>query len=284
MAQSTGFISLVKGQFINRDAEDCGKFPGAVSVLLLILSSLMMAFPFMYSRYAESVSRGQAEHYPGLGAAWLALAGEGGDFHIENGTFIPDPKAPKALNFAGWTIFLDGIPSKEVKAPFLAFVKGRVLIHSGDFGVNAPLSVLNGINGPALQKLSHNFDGFTTFVKGSLFSLSTAEVPGAFIQIIGLMFLQNFIFVLVLGMFLAMSGLRIAYQTPGARRAVGYWSSLKTVAALTLGPALAAALVGGFFPTWGIAIVMMVYSLLLGVRVIVVYMGRFKNKKKVLRA
>jgi hypothetical protein len=284
VAQSTGFITLVKGQFINRSAEECGKFPGAVSVLLLILSSLMMAFPFMYSRYTESVNNGQATHYRGLGSAWLALANEGGAFRIEKGSFIPDSQAPRSLKFAGWTVFLGDVPAKEETGPFLAFVKGRVLVHSGDFGVNGPLSVLNGINGPALEKLSHNFDGFTAFVKGSLFSLSTAEVPGAFLQIIGLMFLQNFIFVLVLGMFLAMSGLRIAYQTPGSSRAVGYWSSLKTVAALTVGPALVAALVGGFFPTWGIAIVMMVYSLLLGVRVILVYMGRFKNKKKVLRA
>ncbi|NNM68007.1 MAG: hypothetical protein HKM06_08365 [Spirochaetales bacterium] len=284
MAQSTGFTTLVQGQFINRSAEDCGKFPGAVSVLLLILSSLMMAFPFMYSRYTESVNNGQAQHYRGLGSAWLALAGEGGNFKIENGAFVPDPRAPKLLKIAGWTVFLGEAPSKEEASPFLAFVKDRVLIHSGDYGVNGPLSVLNGINGPALEKLEQNFDGFTAFVKGSLFSLSTAEVPGAFVQIIGLMFLQNFIFVLILGMFLAMSGLRIAYQTPGSRRAVGYWASLKTVAALTVGPSLVAALVGGFFPTWGIAIVMMVYSLLLGVRVILVYMGRFKNKKKVLRA
>ncbi len=238
----------------------------------------------MLSRYTVCVENAQSTHYPGLGSAWLAVAHEGTGFQFLKGHFVKAEQTPDQVSFNGWTIVFGKAPHEKLKPPYLEFADQRVLIQSGTYEVNGPAEVLDGIDQKGLLQLSQNFDAFTNFVKGSLYALSTVEVPGAFLSIFALMLLQNLIFVLILGMFLAMSGLRIGWQTPNERRKVGYWPSLKTVACVSAGPGLVAAIFGGFVPQWGMAVGMVAYSLLLGLRVIMVYMSRFKNKPRQLRA
>ena len=234
----------------------------------------------MLSRYSICVENGQSSHYPGLGSAWLAVAHEGEGVAFQQGQLVKTPQTPDKVTFNGWTIAFGKAASDKLTPPYLAFADRRVLIESGGSTVNGPAEVLDGIDQKGLLKLSQNFDAFTNFVKGSLYALSTVEVPGAFLSIFALMLLQNLIFVLILGMFLAMSGLRIGWRNPDERRRVGYWPSLKTVACVSAGPGLVAAIFGGVVPQWGMAVGMVAYSLLLGLRVILVYMSRFKNKPR----
>ena len=280
MAKSSFWRTALRAQLFNADARECGNAPAALAILFLVLSSLMAAFPFMLSRYSVCVENGQSSHYPGLGSAWLAVAHEGKGVAFQKGELVKSQHTPEKISFNGWTIAFGKAASEKLTPPYLAFADQRVLIQSGSYAVNGPAAVLDGIDQKGLLKLSQNFDAFTNFVKGSLYALSTVEVPGAFLSIFALMLLQNLIFVLILGMFLAMSGLRIGWQTPDEKRRVGYWPSLKTVACVTAGPGLVAAIFGGVVPQWGMAVAMVAYSLLLGLRVIMVYMSRFKNKPR----
>lgn len=242
----------------------------------------MTAFPFVYGRFTKAWDGGQAIHYPGLGTAWQAAVRQGGEFQFEKGTVVLSGTPPTALSAGAWTVVFD--PKTEMKSspdhPYLKFAGERVIVECGNYHVDGPARVFEGLKASELKLLSDDREKFASFVRGSLFALATAESPGAFTSVIGLMFLQNLLFMSVLGLLLAASGLPIAGSEPGSQRKVGFWASVKTVAAISLGPAFLTALIGLINPDWGVMIGMMAYSLLLGIRVILVYMARFRNKKK----
>lgn len=267
----------------NADAEACGSGLGwAAAALCLVLAASMVAFPLSLSRYREARSLAEPARWPGIGAALLEVAAKGGDFRIEGGKFLRDQSAPTELSVQGWKIILDAgevwnsVPAGKV----LRF--GRERVTASDDGskslIDAPESVFEGVTGAELRALSRSRPDFTVFVKGFLSVAASAGAPGAIIAASLLMLVQAGLFVLVIGFLLSLSGLRIAGQAASARRGAGFASSLRSVAALSIGAAIPAAALGLLFPRIGSLFGWLVFALALGIRTIVLYAGRFRAK------
>ena len=93
------------------------------------------------------------------------------------------------------------------------------------------------------------------------------------------MFIQVVFLTVILGFLLSLSKIQILGTQIGAKRTVGFISSLKTAGFVTLGPALLICVGLSFLP--GASGVSWVgFSALFGMRIVLIYMGRFRNKKK----
>jgi hypothetical protein len=80
-----------------------------------------------------------------------------------------------------------------------------------------------------------------------------------------------------------LSKVHISGTAVGARRGAGFAASLKTVAVVSIAPALLMTVVAFVFTGIG-AITWIGFSLFFGIRVVFVYMGRFRNKAKKIKA
>lgn len=278
-----GDILIVRSWFSNKSAEDCGRrLSWATALLCVLLSGAASAFPFSLGRYSEALTLGQSSRWPGMAGAFLELAARGGDFSVREGVFHPDPGSPSELSAAGWRIILDGGPAWTAvpEGRVLRFGKTRVTASLAEKRslLDGPATVLEGLTGGSLRELARDREKFTIFVKGFLQALASAEAPGAILAASGLMLLQTAAFILVLGSFLALSAIGLGGRVASGPRAAGFAASVKVVAAVSVGPALLAAGVGALLPGAGPAFAWLGLSLLLGIRVVFVYMGRFKDK------
>ncbi|MEI6386456.1 MAG: hypothetical protein WCQ50_07465 [Spirochaetota bacterium] len=276
---------IIRSWFFNRDAEACGqRLSWTAALLCLLLAGTAAAFPFSLGRYREAFALADPARWPGIGAALVEVAARGGGFSVKGGVFLPDSSCPAELSAGGWRIVLDG------GEPWTAVPEGRVLrfgktrITASEPGtkslLDGPATALEGVTGGELRELARDRGKFTIFVKGFLQALASSEAPGAILAASGLMLLQTAAFVLVLGGFLALSAIGIGGRVASGPRAAGLASSLRTTAALSVGPGLLAALIGSLIPGAGPAFAWLGFSLILGIRVVFVYMGRFKDRAR----
>ena len=278
-----GASLVARSWFRNAEAEECGKSLGwGGAALCLALAAAMVAFPLTLSRYREARSLAEPARWSGLGAAFLEAAAKGGDFRVEKGRFLPDPAAPRELAAQDWRILLDGggVWSAVPPGKVLRFGRERITASDGATKslIDAPETVLEGISGADLRALAANRPAFTLFVKAFLSTAASAGVPAAILSASFLMVLQAGLFVVALGFLLSLSGLRIADSEPSARRGVGFAASARTVAALATGAGLLASVVGLAVPNVGSLFAWLVFAMALGIRTIIVYMGRFRKK------
>ena len=291
-------LLVLRSWFFNRDAEEAGlRLSWIAAVLCVLLSALASAFPFSLGRYREARSLADPARWPGLGSALIAAAREGGDFVVKDGIFHPDPASTTAASPASegragdWRVVLDGGEtwSKAPDGAILRFGASRVTVSypATKSLLDGPASALEGVTGEALRRLAENRPAFTVFVKGFLSSLASAEVPGAILAASLLMIFQTAIFSFVLGLLLALSSLRVLHAGANTRQggggAKGFLASIgpsfRTVAAVSTGPALLAAFAGSLIGGAGPALAWLGYSLILGLRVVLIYMGRMRDKK-----
>jgi len=277
-----GAALVARSWFRNAEAEECGKsFGWGGAALCLVLAAAMVAFPLSLSRYREAKAMADPSHWSGIGAAFLEAAAKGGDFRIEGGRFIPDQAAPRESSVQDWRIILDGgeVWNRVPPGKVLRFGRERITASDGDTKslLDAPESVLEGVSGADLRELSRDRTAFTIFVKG--FLSASAGAPGAILGASLLTLLQAGLFTLVLGFLLSLSRLKIGGSEPSVRRSLGFAVSLRSVAALSTGAGLLAVIVGSVLPRVGPLFAWLIFALALGVRTIMVYIGRFKAKK-----
>lgn len=272
--------TLFRAQYRNTAAEAAGSLSWPLMVGVILLATLMTAFPFMYSRWTNTWNASDIAGYPGLGKVWLALADE--EFSIRNGVVETGSKGPRTFEIEDWTILLGTMPREEPKSKTLVLSGTRLAVRgfTPDAITNGPALVLEGLDNAGLKKLSQNRTALTEFIRGSLFMANSAEVPSAFLTILALTLFQVTFFASILGLFLSLSALPIPGSLPQGARASGPLSSIKTAAAVTLGPAFLAALAGLVFPAWGTTLGWLGFTMVYAIRVVFIYMARFKNRKK----
>ena len=279
-----GAALVAKSWFRNAEAEECGKSLGwGGAALCLALAAAMVAFPLSLSRYREASAMADPSRWSGIGAAFLEAAAKGGNFRIEGGRFIPDQAMPREASVQDWRIILDGgeVWNRVPPGKVLRFGRERITASDGVTKslLDAPESVLEGVNGADLRELSRDRTAFTIFIKGFLSAAASAEAPGAILGASLLTLLQAGLFTLVLGFLLSLSRLKIGGSEPSDRRALGFAASLRSVAALSTGAGLLAAIVGSVLPRVGPLFAWLIFALAFGVRTIMVYIGRFKAKR-----
>lgn len=289
-------LVLTQAQFSNPQAEEMGERNWLVFAFVLMLSCLCLALPFMGRVISSSMVQGDPTTYPGLAEAIVALQASGRDFTIQGGILIPGPGTPAEEMAGSWKVIWTGAGGELPESLKNTEPAPRLGASTGDPskpGIlvfrNEGLNILHSDGSPAMV------GGTWTPLEGFRFSLMPTDPSGvaAFLGTVAMsnvmnaavsnlfmMSVQTIVYVIVMGLFLSLSGLKIGMTgTVPASRKRGFSRSVRSAAAVTLGPAFLSCVLMLFIP------LMMAYGFILfalsgGARIIWLYMSRFPGKKK----
>jgi hypothetical protein len=213
----------------------------------------------------------------------------GWDFKVEKSHLVTGAGVPAQAKLGTWTVVVEPAGgNQQVLAAALGTNSGtsdqKVLyLGSSNFGIidqstgrqfDGSYELLGWFTSENLQKLPA-----TKATQQLLFMGATAGLPGVQASVSMLMFVQVVFLVFLLGFLLSLSKMQVRGLGVNPLRAAGFPSSLRTAGAVALGPALLVCLVLWPFPGAG-AISWAAFTILYGVRIIVVYTGRFPDKQK----
>ena len=278
IGQSRPLVLLLRSWWSNSAAEACAGLSWFLLAAALFAGSLALALPFGAARWREASAAASTASWPGLGAAFLELAAKGGDWKVSKGHFIPDPSAPSALAAGGWTLRLGeaGEPSRDSGRMLWLGRDSLALVDSvSRRSVSAGWELFEGFDAALLKRAAANRPALTTLIEGLLQLAATSALPSSLLTLALLMLTQNLLFIAVLGFLLSLSVLASRVEVPGGRR-YRLVPSLKVAIAITAGPAFLAGLLGFLLPLLA-AFVWLGYSLLAGLRSVILYAARYKS-------
>ncbi len=289
-----GIVVLAKAQFLNQAAEDAGRLPFWLCALALALSILVACFPLVRERYRSAMLSSNPARYPEIGLALRSAALKGWDLRVEGGMLRAGASAPAHARIGSWDVLIEPAtassgaemsaePNKMGLAPeeegsdrrLILFGSNRFAVSDARSGNSLSGSweelegfELKNLSGPDVEKKINMF----------LFSSATSGLRRESILISLITAVQVLLLCLMLGFLLSLSKVKAQGSTLSTKRAAGFMCSLKTTMVVGLGPSLAVALIVFFFPL-AAGMSWMLFTLFFGGRIVLIYMGRFKNKK-----
>jgi hypothetical protein len=279
-------LRLMRAQVINKDAEALASLPFPLFIALVIISSILLAFPFVNDRFITATTSANPALYPGLQEVFEQLAATGWEFRVDGTGLHTGPGVPATRRFGDWLVIFEpagGDPAQLAQASGLDAATSVVFFGKTHVGMLA-------------QATHRQFDGTWEKLAGFsirdfdkvpaarllpiiLYASATGGLTGAFLSVNLLMLAQVAMMGVLMGFLLSLTRVHAAGTGLGNLRGVGFIASWKTVTGVAIGPALLLAVlmyaipgVGGF--SW------LAFSLIYAVRVVLIYMGRFRNKKK----
>jgi len=280
-------LTLLVGQLRNREAEALGRFPWWGAALAVVLAAVLAAFPFINDKFTTAVRSTNPGLYPGLTEVFATMGDRGWVLKVEGGRLTAGAGVPGRTKVGAWLVVVEpaggGVPGLEQAVAADGSVQKVAFFGTTRWGL------LDGSTEARFDGTWTKLEGFTTADLGKvpaakllpiiLFAGATGDVVPAMAATFLLMFVQVVFLTVVLGFLLSLSKVQIAGTPLGARRGAGFAASLKATALLTPGPALLVAVALSFFPGAS-ALSWVVYTLLLGLRIVVLYMGRFSARSK----
>jgi hypothetical protein len=276
----------MKGQILNKDAEALGRAPWALFVAVVLVSSILAAFPFVNDKFTSAVRSTNPALYPGLDQVFDEIRTRGWDLEVVKGNLTTGPTVPPQAVLGGWKVVFepaggDGQALAQAvgdltsrKIAFFGKNHFGLLDQTNDVQFDGTWSKLEGFRSADTAKIPS-----AKLLPLVLYASATGGLPQTIMTIMLLMFVQVVFLTVVLGFLLSLSKIQILGTQIGAKRTVGFVSSLKTTGLVTLGPGLLICVGLSFIP--GASGVSWVgFSALFGMRIVLIYMGRFRNKKK----
>lgn len=272
-------------------AQDCGSFSWPFILVIFIASTIAISLPFGANRWREAESISRTSQYPGLGTAFEALARADVSFAVSDGKLQTTSGVQSwAQEAGGWLIRVDAnnTPegsemerSEEIASDtknLLQLGPDHFLVRNGTTGIqlNASLLAFEGFSSEILQQAAADRRILSNLIEGLLFTAAFASIPSAILTLGLLMLVQNMAFVVILGIMLSFAVYRKKLwdeQGPTIRPLEG----IKMAAAIMSGPAFLIGLVGLFIPAFQAPFLWLAYSLLAGIRVIVLYTSRYRS-------
>jgi hypothetical protein len=278
---------LVTGQVLGRDAEALGKGPWALFVAVILVSTLLVAFPFVQDRFTSALRSTNPALYPGLIDVFKEAKAQKWDLAIENGRLSTGPGVPAEVRVGTWLVEFEPAGGDPKKMQESIGSSGTTVQNVAVFGTSHWGLVVGQTNAQfdgTWEKLSgfHTSDldkvSAEQLVPILLYASATGGVVPAIFTVMLLMFVQVVFLTVILGFLLSLSRIQIRGTGLGQRRGVGFVSSLKTTGFVALGPALLTSF-AGLIPG-GSGFGWVAFTLLFGVRIVLIYMNRFRNKTK----
>ncbi len=274
-----GLSTVGKSWLSNGAAEECASLPWLLVVALVIASSLAIALPFGAGRWREAREFADPGRYPGLGSAFVALAREGGDWKIEGGALERGGAAPSVLEAAGWTVLSGGSIVGAPSTATLALAPDSLSVYHprNDWLLRSAWAPFEGFDSGALREAASDRLRLATLIESLLWTAAAARLPSDLSVMVLLLAVQYLFFSGVLALFLSLAALRVKPSVEGGREKPAPLKSFKVVAAAVSGPAFLVGLAGLAFPSMSAALLWLAFSLLAGVRVVMVYAARYRR-------
>lgn len=283
-------LVLMKAQVSNQAAEAMGKGPWWLFVVTVLVTSMLAAFPIANDNSLYAFRSTNPAHYPGLYQVFDEIKRQKWDLSVEKGFLKAGAGVPAQTRVGNWLVVFEPAGGNAQALQEAVGSSGTTIMKVAFFG-NTHLGLLD-------QGTEKQFDGtyellswfstenIQTIPTGKLTSMvlnqaATARVPQMNLMTELIMFVQEVLLTVVLGFLLSLSAVHVAGTNVGVKRAAGFLASLRTAGFVALGPALLVALVLSFIPgASGVSWV--AFTLLYGGRVVLIYMARFRNKKRTL--
>ncbi len=281
-------LILLKAQFFTKDAEAMGKSPWIMLPLVLVVTALLAAFPFINDKQVNAIRSSDPALYPGLENVFREIGNKKWDLHVEGKTLVTGPGVPAQTRVGKWLVVIEpaggsqqvlsdafGSNSGTTQQKIVFFGKVHFGIFDQSTGAqfDGTYEQLGWFGPEALQKIP-----LRELTVKFLFMAATVGFGQVQAAVSLLMFVQVVFLVFILGFLLSLSRIQVRGLSVNKNRAVGFFSSLRTAGAVSLGPALLCCVALTWIPGAG-AISWVVYTLFYGVRIIVLYMARFPNKR-----
>ncbi|MEI8096424.1 MAG: hypothetical protein WCG80_19600 [Spirochaetales bacterium] len=293
--KKTGWmVTLLRAQFRNAEAEVMGKSPWVLFGVVLLLTALLTAFPFVNDKQRTAIESTNPGLYPGISSVFKAVADAGWDLHVEKNLLVAGKDAagqavPAQTRFGTWLIIVEPAGgSQEVLKAALGSTSGTTVQRIVFFGIShfgildqtterqfdGTYDLLQWFGPDSLNKLPA-----ADLTKRFLYMSATATLPQVQAGVSMLMFVQIVFLVFLLGFLLSLSKVQVRGLGVNRLRGVGFTSSLRTAGAVALGPALLICVALWPFTGAG-SLSWAAFTLIYGFRIVLVYMGRFRDKKK----
>lgn len=281
-------LLLVKGQVSNRAAEAMGKGPWWLFVLVVVLNGLLTAFPIANDNNLYAFRSTNPANYPGLYQVFDAFKQQKWSVAVEKGYFTTGEGVPAQTRVGDWLVVFEAAGGNPDVITQAVGSSGTTVQKIAFFGkthlglidqttqkqFDGSWETLGWFRSPDLQTIPTG--KLTTMV---LTQTATARLPQTTLITELIMFVQVVMLTVILGFLLSLTKVHVAGTVLGAKRAAGFAASMKTTGFVALGPAFLTALILSFIPgASGVSWV--VFTLLFGGRVVLVYMARFRNKNK----
>jgi len=262
-------------------AQDCASFHWLFIIILFLSSSIAISLPFGANRWREAVTASQTTQYPGLGYAFEALAQTPFSFTIAKGSLELTPPAPETLTAKDWIIELGYNRDHSADTQrVLQISTSTLLIRNGSTGtqVSSSLQPFNGLSSDTIKRAAENRRTLSQLIEGVLYTAAFSSIPSILLTLGLLMLVQNLAFVVILGMMLSFA---VYGKAPGNQSSVKLkpLEGIKMAAAIMAGPAFLIGLVGLFIPAFKAPFLWLAYSLLAGIRVIMLYTSRYRSAR-----
>lgn len=279
---------ITKSWWSNDAANRCGKLSPFLLVLIFFLGCIALSCPFAASRWHEAQEEMKVSNWPGLGAAFLELAAQGGEWKVQENSFYPDPARPAELRVQNWNIKLGG----EGKAPavvntgnLLWLGRDSLILSNSRLGRNLVIrwGSFTELSAADLRQTAMQRSALSSWIELLLYTGAMAGFFASILEILLLMLVQNVLFVVVIGFLLSL----VAWMKPpelGFQRArLQVFPAIKEALAITAGPAFLCGFIGLCF-SYLSAYVWLAYSLLAGTRAVFLYSYNYRQARKTAEA
>jgi hypothetical protein len=210
----------------------------------------------------------------------MQLSARGGNFSVAPSGFQPDPVAPAELEADGWLVVLgkSGSPPPD-PGKILWLGKELFVVSNPDTGamLASDWAPLQGFDARDLRQASRDLATMADLIAGILYNTAFANMGSTLLTLSLLMLVQNAFFVSALGVFLSISALRQRQQAGGLVKRLQPLKAIKVSACAMAGPAFITGILGLALPGLSAALLWLAYSLLGGIRIVILYIARYRS-------
>lgn len=280
-------LVLMKGQVSNKSAEALGKGPWWLFVVTVFVTSMLSAFPIANDNSLYAFRSANPVNYPGLAKVFDEIKRQKWELSVDRSVLSTGPGVPAQTRVGDWLVVFEPAGGNPETLTQAVGASGTTILKVAFFG-KTHLGLID-------QQTQKQFDGtwdllnwfktseITSIPTSKLTSMvlaqtATARIPQTTLLTELIMFVQVVLLTFVLGFLLSLSKVHVSGTHLGIKRAAGFLASLKTAGFVALGPALLTAVALSFFPG-GSGLSWVAFTLLFGVRIVILYMARFRNKK-----
>lgn len=293
----------------NEAAERCKSLHWLLAIVFFVASSLALALPFAAGRWREASFNAKSAQYPGLGAAFMALAESSGEFEVHDGKLMTKSAAPQILYVGDWIVVFGekgdpgawkahrgAEPTTQPVSPatsvqpvphtapkttsgLLWFGENWFAIHSrsGEAGFVASWRSFEGFNDGLLKRAAQNRQTMADLIESMLFTANFRDIESSLMTLFLLMLVQNGVYIMILGFLLSLSALRLGRLQKESSRKIEPAKAIKIVIFAIAGPAFLTGLVGLAIPSLPAPMLWLFYSLAAGIRVLAIYSARYQK-------
>lgn len=279
-------LDLVKAQVSNKSAEKCKEMKTGWMIFIIIALIFITAFPYINQRVGAGLRNSEASQYPGLGSALINAAKDCGGFTVENGELVCATPEQKFTSGQWIIVFTEGDAEKTLGKDLRLQNQSSIIFAKKTLLINCPETkmVLNGsytsfpdFSSEQILKASKKTDTMVTYIQALLFSLSTAQIPAAILMMVILISFQTVLFIVAMAFLLSHSK-RSGWDKQDTAKKYGFVSSMKMMTAVAILPAFLVSGISYFNPSFGLSLGWMIYSFVLGIRAVVIYISRVKGR------